>query len=381
MKKFFLSMIITALLTVPCVAFAENTAKIKVNDILLESDQSPIIYNDRTMVPFRAVFNAIGAEVGWNNNSKTAVAVKDGNIMSITINDNTLYKNGTPVLIDAPAIIVNDRTLVPLRAVSEALNCDVEWDADTRTVSVTADIKQHNPVLVSFLENEFEKTEFQIQGDFTYTIENDTAWYSTKNKINSYAFFDLDSDGEEELVVSSTPEKISPALTGWEESRTVCLSVWDCDSTNKAVNALAKLTLNHRMSNRYLIGVYNNELCLYEIYSYNSSGVKFEERRVYKYVNGVFDKTKEIIFKEFYDNINKDEYDRLVSGEDADVEGVTKRTVVETIQTNGIPYVITACNTSYSIDGVNADRAAAQQALNDFDTGSTFVFSPYHINE
>lgn len=85
--------------------------------------------------------------------------------------------------------------------------------------------------------------------------------------------------------------------------------------------------------------------------------------------------------KEFYYNINKDEYDRLVLGEADDVDGITKRTVVETIQTNETPYVITACNTSYCIDGVSCDRAAAQQALNDFDTRSTFVFSPYHINE
>ena len=63
-------------------------------------------------------------------------AEKDGTKIQITIGDNKLYKNGSPIELDVPAQIVNGRTLVPVRAVSEAFGCDVSWDGDTKTVYI-----------------------------------------------------------------------------------------------------------------------------------------------------------------------------------------------------------------------------------------------------
>jgi hypothetical protein len=96
----------------------------------------PFIEQDRTMVPFRAIFEALGAVVQWDNNSKTVTAVRD-NIEIILAIDGPAYKNGETISLDVPAMIVNSRTFVPLRFVSEALGGTVTWENTNKTVTIT----------------------------------------------------------------------------------------------------------------------------------------------------------------------------------------------------------------------------------------------------
>lgn len=105
------------------------------NEIIF--DQPPVIQNGRTLVPLRAIFEALGATVDWDGNTRTVTATKGDTIVKITIGDNKLYKNGKVIELDVPAQIINDRTLVPVRAVSEAFDCKVDWDGETKTVIIT----------------------------------------------------------------------------------------------------------------------------------------------------------------------------------------------------------------------------------------------------
>lgn len=100
-------------------------------------DVNPILEDDRTLVPMRAIFEALGAEVSWDDASQTAIAVKDGDTMKITIDSKTLYKNDTAIALDVPARMVGDRTLVPVRAVSESFDATVEWDEANQRVIIT----------------------------------------------------------------------------------------------------------------------------------------------------------------------------------------------------------------------------------------------------
>ncbi len=103
----------------------------------LAFDQPPLIQNDRTLVPFRKIFEEMGAEVFWDDATKTVTAEKGDIKITLTIGQQTMYKNGEAVLLDAAAVIVNSRTLVPLRAVSEAFGCKVDWDGEERIVWIT----------------------------------------------------------------------------------------------------------------------------------------------------------------------------------------------------------------------------------------------------
>ena len=106
------------------------------NNSKLNFDQPPIIINDRTLVPLRAIFEALGATVDWDGNIQTVTSKKGNTTVTIAIGDNKLYVNNNVTVLDVPAQIVNDRTLVPVRAISEAFGCNVQWVEASKTVII-----------------------------------------------------------------------------------------------------------------------------------------------------------------------------------------------------------------------------------------------------
>ena len=102
-------------------------------------DQDPVIYNNRTLVPMRKIFEKLGASVDWDAESSTVTCTKDGKTVRITIGSSVMYTDGKQKTLDTPAIAVSGRTLVPVRAVSEALECRVEWGGNTNSVHITPD--------------------------------------------------------------------------------------------------------------------------------------------------------------------------------------------------------------------------------------------------
>lgn len=97
---------------------------------------APVIENDRTMVPYRAIFEKLGYQVGWDADTRSVTAAKGSTTMKLTIGCKTVTVNGGTVTSDTAPVIRQDRTLVPLRLVSEYSGCDVLWDKNTRTVAM-----------------------------------------------------------------------------------------------------------------------------------------------------------------------------------------------------------------------------------------------------
>lgn len=111
------------------------------NGTEIEFDQPPVTMYDRTLVPMRAIFEAMGATVTWVADTETILATKDDITIALQIDNNILFKNdgsGTQqVELDVPAQLVGERTLVPVRAISEAFTANVGWDEATQTVTIT----------------------------------------------------------------------------------------------------------------------------------------------------------------------------------------------------------------------------------------------------
>lgn len=107
------------------------------NGVELACDQPPVIVGGRTLVPLRAIFEGLGASVHWDGATRTVTSTLDGTTIVMTVDSAVMYKNGEAVTLDVPAKIVNGRTMVPVRAVGEAFGADVRWDDATRTVYVT----------------------------------------------------------------------------------------------------------------------------------------------------------------------------------------------------------------------------------------------------
>ena len=101
-------------------------------------DSEPLIIGGRTMVPMRKIFESLNAEVLWESDLNRVTATKGDLTFALTIGNTAASINGETVSLDIPAEIRDGRTLVPLRFVSEALDCGVLWLADTRQVIITS---------------------------------------------------------------------------------------------------------------------------------------------------------------------------------------------------------------------------------------------------
>lgn len=109
---------------------------VKVSGEQIAFDQKPVLYNDRTMVPLRAIFEKLGATVTWDGETKTAIGQRGATTVKITVGSNAMYVNDARIELDVSAIVLSDRTLVPARAVAEGFGCTVGWDAAAATVIV-----------------------------------------------------------------------------------------------------------------------------------------------------------------------------------------------------------------------------------------------------
>lgn len=109
---------------------------VRVGGELLDLDVPPLISAGRTMVPMRAIFEALGAEVSWDGNARTVKARKDGTTIVLTIDKKLSQINGTNKNLDAAPVLKDGRTLVPVRFISEALGAEVQWDAENQLVEI-----------------------------------------------------------------------------------------------------------------------------------------------------------------------------------------------------------------------------------------------------
>ena len=122
----------------------DDAVKVMINNQLEIFDVSPQIINDRTMVPMRKIFEDVGAEVSWDEETRTVTARRkvsdnygiDETTVSLTIGSNKITINGGEQMMDVAPLIVEDRTLVPVRFIAEALGAEVSWDEENQLVKI-----------------------------------------------------------------------------------------------------------------------------------------------------------------------------------------------------------------------------------------------------
>lgn len=144
MKKFLCAAIAAAMtFTASSAVFAgsENVTVI-LDGRTLSFDVEPQIINDRTMVPMRTIFEALGASVEWNEGDRTITSTKNDTTIRMQINNTSMSVNETEKTLDSAPIIQDGRTLVPARAVAECFDADVSWYGDSKTVLILSEAKQ-----------------------------------------------------------------------------------------------------------------------------------------------------------------------------------------------------------------------------------------------
>ena len=136
MKKGLVILMITAVLIVPFWSFAESPVKVIVNGNQLELDVAPIIIEGRTLVPVRAIFESLGVLVEWDEGTNTVVGTKGNTKIRLPIGQLVAQKDGKDISLDVPAMVIDGRTLVPVRFIAESLGCNVLWDGEKYQVVI-----------------------------------------------------------------------------------------------------------------------------------------------------------------------------------------------------------------------------------------------------
>jgi len=184
-----------------------NSVNVKINGQELQGDTSAFIDKNSgtSLVPFRIIFETLGANVKWDQQTQTIIANKGNILIRLKINDNYMFVNNTPKDIKIRPVIISGHTFVPLRVVSEALGADVNWDEITSTVTISSnDVNSNtnNPIINTTKENSNNKGEdimptndsiVEKLNDNTISNENiidneDNTTDSNKNKYDKNGF-------------------------------------------------------------------------------------------------------------------------------------------------------------------------------------------------
>ena len=114
----------------------ESNISLQINGSEISAEVPPTIIDGRTMVPVRAIFEAVGANIDFDAETKTITARKGDTTVNMTVGANAVTVNNKEVQLDAPAVIVNGRTLAPARFVAETFGYTVQWDAENKIVKI-----------------------------------------------------------------------------------------------------------------------------------------------------------------------------------------------------------------------------------------------------
>lgn len=143
-KKNVISKILLLLLILSSLIFSgykiQKPIKIYINGQLVESDQPPLLIDNRTFVPIRVIAEDLGATVNYNKEDRIVTIRRDKTNILLTIGDNIARISSDvetrPAILDAPAFLRNDRTYLPLRSISELFGMEVDWDGAKRAVYI-----------------------------------------------------------------------------------------------------------------------------------------------------------------------------------------------------------------------------------------------------
>ncbi len=158
MKKIILALAFVLTVFALNAVYAESEISLYIDNQKINCDVPPALVNDRTLVPVRAVFDAFGAKVSWNNDLKQVTIEGDKKIV-FTVGSNTATVDSKRVFMDTSPVIINDRCLVPIRFISETLGHSVSWNQNTKSVYIT---KNQNPSNNNTANTPIENNSYKI---------------------------------------------------------------------------------------------------------------------------------------------------------------------------------------------------------------------------
>ena len=212
MKKRWLSLLLAGMMLLSCFAavqaeeskeelqkveitFSIGDSQISVNGEMVEY-VAPYVVNDTTLVPVRLITESFGADVGWNEELQQATVTYGGVEIILTIGSKVAQVNGDDVeLLTAPEV-TNDRTMLPLRFITETFGADVGWEEETQRVTVVKEITNSNSIK--------DYAMILKRSDKEYVGDSYSDW--SIKRTSEYQLSDRSFDGYENYFVSGSRE-------------------------------------------------------------------------------------------------------------------------------------------------------------------------------
>lgn len=230
MKK-VLSIVLTLVLLFTITHFhvmANDEITVYLDGHKIEFDQPPIIINDRTLVPMRALFEALGATVEWDEESQEAIGTVPGIEIEIKIGADYVSVNTVKLVLDCPSQKINDRVLVPLRVISESLGVDVQWDEKNNSVIMK------NKNIIKTIESEGFIHKGMLQNG---KLNGYGTIYYPNGKLHSQGYY-IDNVLQEGFYVWGTGDFLFGKFKDWK------LNGDDCCYVNESMLVIGKFVDN-----------------------------------------------------------------------------------------------------------------------------------------
>ncbi len=190
-----------------------NDPMMSINGIETEVDKgrmtSPVALNGRTLVPVRAVTEAFNGSAMWNAETNTVTLTVGEDVAELKLGSNIAYFNGRECTLDVAPVSINGRTMLPIRFIAESFNFGVAWDGDTQTVYI--------------IKNSLDTEEYNYlianvpdySGQPYMEINNDLPFFKDYEIIDaSFEFYgDMDDKGRCNVCMASVSKETMPSET------------------------------------------------------------------------------------------------------------------------------------------------------------------------
>lgn len=258
MKKKIITLLSILALSSNITSAAPSTVKVMINDKLLVTDTQAIIRNNRTMVPFRAVFESLGAKnISWDEPTQSIVG-SDGNItIKLVIGSYDIDVNGKISTMDTPPMIINSRTMIPLSAVSNALGAKVTWDAKKYVASVIKPIQTAS--------NNYNSEIFPISDD---VAENINKTIDASNTTQNNTTQNVSSNSESNFDNISTVSESNTQIQGYYAMEDLKRNKYVLNLKNDGKSEMINISSLNKVNGTYTY--LNNKLSM-NISSFNST--------------------------------------------------------------------------------------------------------------
>ena len=202
----------SVMLLVGCSTAMQNGKKVLIDD---DEEVVPQIKDGRTYIPIKFMGDAFGWNVEWDNSSKTAVLSDSNTKIEITIGEKELKKNDEIITLDAPAMIMNDRTMLPLRSVAEAFGKEVFWDrrgfiaiSDEEMFKTAYEKIQINTIIKDLLSGADEETMNTAEG-LQWVAQNGAECKMDNNGIYTVSKNNIEEDAYIHAAKAVLPQKLT----------------------------------------------------------------------------------------------------------------------------------------------------------------------------